>query len=80
LTAPRMGLDSFASSPKAIDRVGSALTRALPSASSTSSSVTPRYSAASFTAFSRTFFAASLTALPATTAPRLANVPVPQWN
>ena len=55
-------------------------TRTCPSTSSSSSSGVSRTLLASFRILARTALAAALMALAATTAPRLAKVPVPQWN
>src|SRR6202022_3584696 len=63
------GVTKFSGKPT-VDPFPSPITR--------SSSAHSNRSLASFSAFFRTTFEASLTALPATTAPRLAKVPAPQ--
>ena len=72
------GFAFIANSPRRIASRGTPTTWTIPSASSRSPSAHSKCSAASRKIFCRTTFAASFTALPATTAPRLANVPAPQ--
>ena len=79
-TAPRRGLAARARAPSSTETSGAPFTRATPSASSRSSGSTSSASPAWRRIFSRTDWAAAWIAFPATTAPRLAKVPVPQWN
>src|SRR5580704_13926280 len=73
-TAPRIGFAFIASSPSRMDLPGTPAIETLPSAMSMSSSAHSKCSDASRRIFPRTALAASFTALPATTAPRLAKV------
>ena len=78
--ANRSGLAAAATSPSGSAREGTPRTKTLPSASSISSGRASSSVAATMRVFSRTASAASDTAVPATTAARLAKVPVPHPN
>src|SRR5207244_4394965 len=79
-TAPRSGFALSASAPSATPRPESPRRCTRPPSSTRSASAAPSSRLASPSTFSRTATAAAWHALPATTAPRLAKVPVPQWN
>src|SRR5881275_1558440 len=79
-TAPRSGFALSASAPRATPRPESPRRCTRPPSSTRSAGAAPSSRLASSSTFSRTATAAAWHALPATTAPRLAKVPVPQWN